>query len=171
MSSSAKVRTATGNAERHTSASVHDKLAAVAAGTSYRVVRTGAARHGGRVGWSDRRFRVRRRSPHDPNRCRGRTVSDGFRLARGAVAGYVDIDLEVPAYYIPVCVRAVREGADVATALRTYKFQLRSLDRYVMSKGYAWLMRRLLHVPLIDTETGFKFFRRERLVPLLDRVR
>src|SRR5262245_35275252 len=61
--------------------------------------------------------RALRRILSDRNRGRGRTVSDGFRVACGAVVGYVDLDLEIPAHYIPVCVRAVREGADVATAL------------------------------------------------------
>jgi glycosyltransferase involved in cell wall biosynthesis len=116
-------------------------------------------------------WRPLRRILHERNRGRGRTVADGFLVAQGAVAGYIDIDLEVEAHYIPVCVRAVQQGADVATALRTDRFRLRSLDRYVMSRGYAWLMRRLLHVPLVDTETGFKFFRRERLLPLLATVR
>ena len=63
-----------------------------------------------------------------------------------------------------------RTGADVATVRRIYAFQLRSLDRYFMSRGYSWLVRRLLGVPLRDTETGYKFFRRERLLPVLDEI-
>ena len=37
-----------------------------------------------------------------------------------------------------------------------------------MSRGYTWLVRHLLKLPFHDTETGYKFFRRERLLPLLD---
>lgn len=107
---------------------------------------------------------------HEVNKGRGGTVTDGFRMAGGDVVGYVDIDLEVHARYIPSCVQAVRNGHDVATALRTYKFYLRSLDRYVLSRGYTWLMRKLLGVPLQDTETGFKFFKRDRLLPVLDEI-
>jgi len=54
---------------------------------------------------------------HACNTGRGRTVSDGFRLARGSVVGYIDIDLEVPAHYIPIQVRAIKNGADVAKFL------------------------------------------------------
>jgi glycosyltransferase involved in cell wall biosynthesis len=105
---------------------------------------------------------------HPQNVGRGGTVADGIRAARGRLVGYLDIDLEVHARYIPPCLQALDEGYDVATALRMYKFYWRSLDRYVMSKGYRWLMRRVLRLPLRDTETGFKFFRRDRILPVLD---
>jgi hypothetical protein len=73
--------------------------------------------------------------------------------------------------YIPALVQVLERGADVATIRRIYAFQLRSLDRYVMSRGYTWLARRLLKLPFHDTETGYKFFRREALLPLLDEIR
>lgn len=107
---------------------------------------------------------------HDTNRGRGATVTDGFRAARGEVAGYLDVDLEVHSRYIPSLVRAIQDGADVATVQRIYAFQLLSLDRYFMSRGYSFLVRRLLGVPFRDTETGFKFFRRETLLPVLDEI-
>ena len=107
---------------------------------------------------------------HDQNQGRGATVTDGFRAARGEITGFLDVDLEVHARYIPSLVRAIEKGADVATVRRIYAFQLGSLDRYVMSRGYSWLVRRLLGVPLRDTETGYKFFRRERLLPVLDAI-
>jgi len=108
---------------------------------------------------------------HERNRGRGATVTDGLRAARGKIAGYLDVDLEVHCRYIPSLVRAIERGADVATVRRIYAFQLRSLDRYVMSRGYSFLVRRLLGVPFRDTETGFKFFRREAGLPVLDEIR
>jgi glycosyltransferase involved in cell wall biosynthesis len=107
---------------------------------------------------------------HERNRGRGATVGDGFRAARGEIAGYIDVDLEVHCRYIPALVREIRRGADVATIRRVYAFQLRSLDRYFMSRGYSWLVRKLLGVELHDTETGYKFFRREKLLPVLDAI-
>lgn len=106
---------------------------------------------------------------HQANRGRGATVSDGFRAARGEIMGYLDVDLEVHSRYIPSLVRAIERGADVATLRRIYAFQVRSLDRYFMSRGYSWLVRRLLALPFHDTETGYKFFRRS-VLPLLDEV-
>jgi glycosyltransferase involved in cell wall biosynthesis len=107
---------------------------------------------------------------HETNRGRGQTVTDGFRAARGAIAGYLDVDLEVHSRYIPSLVRAIEKGADVATVRRIYAFQIFSLDRYAMSRGYSFLVRRMLGVPIRATETGFKFFRREALLPVLDEI-
>ncbi len=107
---------------------------------------------------------------HDQNKGRGATVTDGFKAARGAIAGFLDVDLEVHCRYIPSLVRAIEKGADVATLRRIYAFQMASLDRYVMSRGYSFLVRRMLDVDFRDTETGFKFFRREKLLPVLDRI-
>ncbi|MBI3932655.1 MAG: glycosyltransferase [Acidobacteria bacterium] len=108
---------------------------------------------------------------HDANEGRGATVTDGFRAARGDVAGYLDVDLEVHCRYIPSLVHAIEKGADVATIRRIYAFQMVSFDRYLMSRGYSFLLRKLLSVPLADTETGYKFFRRERLLPVLEEIR
>jgi glycosyltransferase involved in cell wall biosynthesis len=107
---------------------------------------------------------------HTANTGRGGAVTDGFRIAKGKVAGYIDIDLEVDARYIPSCMLAIQDGADVATALRVYRFYWRGVVRWVLSRGYTVLRQRLLGLPLADTETGFKFFRRDKLLPLLDEI-
>lgn len=107
---------------------------------------------------------------HERNTGRGQTVTDGFRAARGAIAGFLDVDLEVHARYIPSLVKAIERGADIATVRRIYAFQVRSLDRYAMSRGYSFLVRRMLGVPVRDTETGYKFFRREKVLPILDEI-
>jgi|BarGraNGADG00312_2_1021985.scaffolds.fasta_scaffold17876_2 glycosyltransferase involved in cell wall biosynthesis len=111
-----------------------------------------------------------RKIEHAGNIGRGGTVTDGIRAAAAPVVGFIDIDLEVRAGYILPCLLAIDRGYDVATALRIYKFSVRSLNRYVMSRGYRWLMRKVLRVPLNDTETGFKFFRRDAVLPILDRT-
>lgn len=108
---------------------------------------------------------------HERNLGRGRTVADGFRLARGAIVGFVDVDLEVAAHYIPPCCQAILDGADVAVGRRIFKFSLRGIWRYALSTGYAALVRRLLPVPgVLDTEAGFKFFRRAAALQLIDQV-
>lgn len=104
---------------------------------------------------------------HPVNRGRGRTVMDGIALAEGRVVGFIDIDLEVHARYIPACVRAILDGYDVATAWRIYKLSRSTIFRSFFSRGYIFLVRALLPIRLRDTETGFKFFSRERILPLL----
>jgi glycosyltransferase involved in cell wall biosynthesis len=104
---------------------------------------------------------------HERNTGRGRTATDGLLAARGAVAGFLDIDLEVPARYIPAAIEAVRAGADVVCAWRIYLPNLPLLHREILSKGYARLVHALLDLPCRDTEAGFKFFNRERILPVL----
>ena len=113
--------------------------------------------------------RVLRVIAHPKNVGRGGTVTDGIREAQGRMVGFIDIDLEVHARYILPCLLALEAGADVSTAQRVYRFQWRSFDRYLMSRGYLWVLKRAIGVPLRDTETGFKMFRRDRILPVLDR--
>ena len=111
---------------------------------------------------------------HEQNVGRGGTVAEGLRMAQGTVAGFIDVDLEVHCRYIPSMVDAVlREGYDVATALRVYKINLTpsGILRWVLSVGYRAIAGVALGHPFKDTETGFKFFRRQAILPVLDRCR
>ena len=93
---------------------------------------------------------------HDVNQGWGKTVRDGIALARGNVGGFIDIDLEVSPVYIPSFVRMIVGGkADVVTGLRVYREGVMSLHRSILSRGYSWLVRSTLGIPLQDTETGY----------------
>jgi dolichyl-phosphate beta-glucosyltransferase len=104
---------------------------------------------------------------HERNTGRGRTVTDGLLAARGRIAGFLDIDLETPAHYIPAAALAIERGADVASAVRVYKLLWHSIFRQLMSYAYHGLERFALQLPLKDTEAGFKFFNLERILPVL----
>jgi len=67
-------------------------------------------------------------------------------------------------------VLALQQGHDVATAWRISKLDVRRFHRHVLSHGYRSLSRWVLGHHLIDTETGCKFFNRERILPILERV-
>lgn len=108
---------------------------------------------------------------HAENTGRGGAVMDGFRMAEGRTMGYLDIDLEVHARYIPTMVEAVAEGWDVATAFRVYKVGKGVLFRHVSSYAYRYISRAVLRIRCRDTETGFKFFNRERILPVLHETR
>ena len=107
---------------------------------------------------------------HEVNSGRGGAVNDGLRAARGEVAGFLDIDLEVAAHYIPALVRMVRSGADVVVGHRIYKLRWRILHRAILSIGYHWMVGRVLGMKLGDTESGCKFFRRERILPVIETI-
>ncbi len=105
---------------------------------------------------------------HPVNMGRGRTVADGIRKARGRMVGFIDIDLQTPAHYLPRLIREVERGADVAIAKRVYKLSPSALGRWILSKGYMVLSSWVLGVKRRDTESGCKFFRREAILPVLD---
>jgi glycosyltransferase AglD len=111
-----------------------------------------------------------RKIEHVNNVGRGGAVSDGIRAARGRFVGFIDVDLQVKACHILPCLLALEQGYDVATAMRVYRFHFGSIHRQLLTRGYRALLRWRLDVPLEDTETGCKFFRRERILPVLDRV-
>ena len=107
---------------------------------------------------------------HQKNKGRGASVREGILKARGKVVGYIDVDLEIPADYIPRFVNAILSGYDVAVANRVYDFTLRSLPRWIASKGYVSLRRMLLNNNLRDTEAGYKFFSRRKILPVLKKT-
>lgn len=108
---------------------------------------------------------------HPINQGRGKAVRDGIAIARGGVVGFIDIDLEVSPVYIPQFVRMILGGkADVVTGLRVYREGVASIHRSVLSRGYSWLVRSVLGIPLQDTETGYKFFNRKKILPILKKT-
>ncbi len=107
---------------------------------------------------------------HATNQGRGAAVTTGFRAARGRWVGFIDVDLEVPPDYIAVCCRILDEGWDVCIGSRYYPATLGALPRFLASTIYRKLAWRVLGLPQIDSESGYKFFVRERVLPLLDRT-
>lgn len=109
---------------------------------------------------------------HKVNRGRGRTVADGMRAARGKVVGFIDIDCEVSPVHIPQCVdRIMKSKADVVVGKRIYKTRASSIAREIFSVGYQWLSRRIVDTGGIDTEAGYKFFLRRRILPVLAKTK
>lgn len=108
---------------------------------------------------------------HTTNLGRGQTVVDGFLKAQGKIVGYIDIDLETGEWYLPKFLAEIDKGSDVVSALRIYDFSLWALPRWFASKGYVFLRKILLGLPFEDTEGGYKFFKRSKLLPLLKQVK
>ncbi len=108
---------------------------------------------------------------HSKNMGRGQTVIDGFNKAKGQIVGFIDIDLETGEWYLPKFITEIEQGADVASAWRIYDLTFWGLPRWIASKGYVMLRKLLLGLPYQDTEGGYKFFKRAKLLPLLKKVK
>jgi glycosyltransferase involved in cell wall biosynthesis len=115
----------------------------------------------------------RRAIYHRYNMGRGRTVSDGIQKARGTIVGYIDIDCEVSPVYIPQIIKMMLENEriDVVIGHRTYRTSLASIIREVLSLGYQCLADQMVGTNYLDTESGYKFFRRKKIIPVLAKAK
>lgn len=105
---------------------------------------------------------------HARNTGRGRAVTDGIKAAKGKAAGYIDIDLEVSPIYVSEMVNLILEGkAEVVLGKRIYRTTLASIPREIFSKAYTLLTEKILDTGKVDTESGYKFFNRKKILPLL----
>ncbi len=107
---------------------------------------------------------------HKQNQGRGRTVSDGIKEAKGVYCGYLDVDLEISANYIPIFISELEKGFDIVVGNRFYEKNLKAITRVLTSIGYKLIVRSLLKLPIHDTEAGYKFFKREKIFPILSRI-
>jgi glycosyltransferase involved in cell wall biosynthesis len=106
---------------------------------------------------------------HDKNEGRGKAVKDGIMTSSGKIVGFIDIDLEIAIHNIIPLIIKIKEGYHVATGRRFYKPS--GIQRWITSRVYSWLVRKLLKVDLKDTETGCKFFNRKSILPILDKTK
>ena len=105
---------------------------------------------------------------HETNQGRGAAVSDGILSARGIIAGYIDIDCEVSPIYISEIVDMIMSRkADMVIGKRVYRSSFTSLIREILSVGYKRIASTILGSRGLDTESGYKFFRRSKILPLL----
>lgn len=106
---------------------------------------------------------------------RGSAVANAILNAKGPICGYLDTDLETPAYYIPVFISEIEKGADIASAARVYKMsawqKIIRFPKLLAHIVYAWISRIFLKVGLQDIESGCKFFRRDRIIPVLREIK
>lgn len=108
---------------------------------------------------------------HRTNMGRGKTVSDGILAAKGEICGYLDVDCEVSPSYIPIFIKELEAGPDVVVGKRYYESGISSIFRVAASRVYSLIVKFFLKLPIDDTETGFKFFRRVKILPILKKTR
>jgi dolichyl-phosphate beta-glucosyltransferase len=108
------------------------------------------------------------------NRGKGYSVRHGMQEARGRIALFTDADLSAP----------IEEAGKLLAALETYDLAIgsRAMDRSLISvhesrfREFAGIIfnkivRIILWLPFVDTQCGFKAFRRERCEILFEQQR
>jgi dolichyl-phosphate beta-glucosyltransferase len=141
-------------------------LGANAADTEVLVVDDGSKDRTAQVAESFRRVLPQLRViPNGVNRGKGYSVRHGMQEARGDTVLFTDADLSAP----------IEEAPKLIEALRTYDVAIgsRALDRSLISvhespfREFAGIVfnkivQVVLRLPFVDTQCGFKAFRRER---------
>jgi glycosyltransferase involved in cell wall biosynthesis len=105
---------------------------------------------------------------------RGAALKKAFKQSSGEVLVYMDLDLATNLKHLKSLFDAVdSEGYDFATGSRLLPESnvKRSRTRNIASKTYNFMVRRLLGSNVKDHQCGFKAFRRNSLMVLLDEVR
>lgn len=104
---------------------------------------------------------------HSENKGRGFRIRQHIPECQGDVIGYVDVDRSTPAYNAIALLIALENGFDVAEVYRHYRLGWRSwpwtLHRFLGHCIYQWIVSQTLGLQDHDTESGFKFFRRNAL--------
>jgi glycosyltransferase involved in cell wall biosynthesis len=104
---------------------------------------------------------------------RGAALKNAFKQSHGEVLVYMDLDLATDLVHLKSLVDAVEsEGYEFATGSRMLSESNveRSGTRNIASKTYNFMVRALLGSKVRDHQCGFKAFRREPLLQLLDEV-
>ncbi len=103
---------------------------------------------------------------HNKNVGRGGSLTDGIKITRYNLVGFLDIDLEISEKYISKFLEKLKTH-DVVIATRQYKSDINTIQRLMATKCYILLSKLILNLPFKDTEAGYKFFRRNKILPII----
>lgn len=105
---------------------------------------------------------------------RGRALKTAWHSSRADIVVYMDEDLSTDLRHLPELIEplvcgeaALAVGSRLAEGSNT----TRSLKREVLSRGYVWLLKRLLGMEVSDAQCGFKAMRKDAAKRLLPEIR
>ena len=104
---------------------------------------------------------------------RGTALNNAFKQSSSEVLVYMDLDLATDLRYLKPLIEAITvEGYDFSTGSRMIAESKaeRTLGRSISSKTYNFLVRHMLGSKLRDHQCGFKAFKHDPLMQLLDEV-
>ncbi len=110
---------------------------------------------------------------YQPNRGKGGAILEGIRHAEGDLVAFLDADMDIhPRYILALCEAMRQTGADVVVGSKQHPDSniVFPLHRKIYSRVYAALVRVLFSLPVRDTQTGIKLFRREVLTRVAPRM-
>lgn len=104
------------------------------------------------------------------NRGKGYSVKNGFFASGGRLVLFSDADLSTPIEELEKFLTELDRGADIVIGSRSLSgsniIRRQPLYRVLMGKSFNKLVRLLTVSGLVDTQCGFKLFRRESSEPI-----
>ncbi len=113
---------------------------------------------------------------NEKNSGKGAAIRTGFQAARGSWVGFVDADGSISSREVVriITMALSSSGLDGLLGSRVkmlgYTIERRLL-RHICGRLFTTLAYFLLGIPVYDSQCGCKFFRRERIMPLLSSCR
>lgn len=104
---------------------------------------------------------------------KGKALGRALKQAKGETLAFVDVDLSTDMKHLEELINAIKgEKYDFATGSRLLKGSevTRSFKRTVMSTVYNILVRTVLKSKIRDHQCGFKSFRKQSLLNILEKV-
>jgi glycosyltransferase involved in cell wall biosynthesis len=109
------------------------------------------------------------------NRGKGYSVRHGMLEAQGDMVLFTDADLSAPIEEAEKLLRPLNNGYDVAIGSRAMDRSLISIRQSIFRETagiiFNKIVRIVLRLPFVDTQCGFKAFRRERCRIIFERQR
>jgi glycosyltransferase involved in cell wall biosynthesis len=110
---------------------------------------------------------------NEVNQGKGWALKEAFRLCQGQWIVFLDSDLDIDPAQVELFFTIQREqGSDIVIGSKRHP-QSRidyPLKRRFISAGYFFLVKLLFGLPIRDTQTGLKLFRREVLTRIFPKV-
>ncbi len=103
---------------------------------------------------------------------RRENLGESMKTAKYSLVGYMDFDLAVPMFFLKELIKSANEGYDLAIGSRRIKGAKvnRSFYRRVWSALYHKTIKLLFLSNIHDYQCGFKLFKKESLITLLEEV-
>jgi len=104
---------------------------------------------------------------------KGAAIKSAAGYARANIIVFMDADLASNPEHVARLVDFIEKGAAIVIGSRYLKESKtrRSATRYVASRGFNWLVRNALGSKLTDHQCGFKAFRKDLVLPIINDVK
>jgi len=103
---------------------------------------------------------------------KGAAIKTASAYAKGNIVVFMDADLASHPAHMEKLVKMLESGAAIVIASRYHKDSRarRTLFRYVASRSFNFLVQSLLGSKLSDHQCGFKAFRKDLVLPLINQI-